>query len=260
MEGGDEYILNELIKKINNLYYKLELENTKIPLTRLQALEDIKRKALLRRNLLRKNLLKFSEEMSRKIDSAIRNYAVQPNRFLGRYSFRKTKSLRQSSSDSEDAERQEEENSGSKNGEKAEVGSSAQLVDLTTKSRLKNKEKPLKLKEESRKRRSLQLHYDPEMQLWVNQKQNRSSESSDSECATKPGKSSTIQHQSRNNTDPASRKNSDNQLGGFGNESQSLVNNLIRGKRISFLFKRAVSGSNNSLPNLTGEEEFFDDP
>lgn len=58
------------------MYYKLELENTNIPLTRLQALEDIKRKALLRRNLLRKNLLKFSEEVSRKIDAAIRTYTV----------------------------------------------------------------------------------------------------------------------------------------------------------------------------------------
>ena len=38
------------------------------------------------------------------------------------------------------------------------------------------------------------------------------------------------------------------------------MNNLIRGKRISLLFKNAVSGSNNSLANLTGEGDLFDDP
>lgn len=42
MKGTDESHLNDLIRKINNLYNKLELENTNIPMTRLQALDALK--------------------------------------------------------------------------------------------------------------------------------------------------------------------------------------------------------------------------
>ena len=55
MKGLDESHLNDLIRKINNLYNKLELENTNIPMTRLQALEALKLKAIMRRNKMRGN-------------------------------------------------------------------------------------------------------------------------------------------------------------------------------------------------------------
>lgn len=134
-------------------------------------------------------------------------------------------------------------------------------MDLRNTTRIKRQEKPLSLKQESKKRLSIQIEYDPEMQLWANQKKNRRTDSSRSGNQTQPQKNPSFPTQSRNNTDPASRKNSEIQNSGYGNESQSLVNNLIRGKRISLLFKHAVGGSTHSLVNLTGEEEgVVDDP
>ena len=76
MTGADETHLNDLIKKINNLYSKLELENTNIPLTRLQALEGLKMKALIRRNIMRKEQLKLNDDYSSKINNAIKNNSI----------------------------------------------------------------------------------------------------------------------------------------------------------------------------------------
>lgn len=77
MKGLDESHLNDLIRKINNLYNKLELENTNIPMTRLQALEALKMKAIMKRNRMRGNQLRLNDDYSVRIEKAIKNRSIK---------------------------------------------------------------------------------------------------------------------------------------------------------------------------------------
>lgn len=84
MKGADESHLNDLIRKINNLYNKLELENTNIPMTRLQALDALKNKAIMRRNRMRGNQLRLNADYNKRIEDAIKNRTIKKVNFQKR--------------------------------------------------------------------------------------------------------------------------------------------------------------------------------